>query len=129
MWPNSVDFRNLVFTKQNQFSIGALADSAYEYLPKMHILLEGQNPVYKKMTEFSFETIKSRILYRPSLPNHEDILFASTVYVGMNDHVSVSHNMEHLTCFAGGMFALGKFCYSYRLDEALLLTAFRRSSS
>lgn len=107
MWPNSVDLETQDFTKQNQFSIGAQADSAYEYLPKMHALLGGRDALYERMARRSFESITKNVLYRPRLPKQEDILFASTVYTGMNHQVVQSHNMEHLSCFAGGMFGLG----------------------
>ena len=108
MWPNSINFDASSFTKHNKFSIGSSADSAYEYLPKMHALLGGMSQKYLDMTNFSFLTIVGNILYRPSLPNQEDILFASTVHTGMNNRVIPSHDMEHLSCFAGGMFALGE---------------------
>ena len=45
MWPISVNMRAPDLTFDGFFGLGAMADSAYEYLPKMHQLLNGVGPV------------------------------------------------------------------------------------
>jgi hypothetical protein len=51
MWPVSVDMRTPNLAFESSFGLGAMADSAYEYLPKMHQLLNGVGPAnqYRKM--------------------------------------------------------------------------------
>lgn len=44
MWPRNIDFRNLDVSKDNIFTLGALADSLHEYLPKMFFLTDGLEP-------------------------------------------------------------------------------------
>lgn len=106
MWPTFIDFRDKIFDQENTFCIGALADSLYEYLPKMYYLLGGLEPLYEKLYRHAAETINDHILFRAVLPGSPDILFPGAVTV--EEH-GLSYNPEgqHLSCFAGGMFALG----------------------
>ena len=104
MWPTFIDLRDLKFT-ETTFTVGALADSLYEYLPKMHALLGGLEPVYAQMAKFSLETISKNLLFRPMVPDKADVLFSGNVHV-MNDEPHLIPEMQHLTCFIGGMFAL-----------------------
>ncbi|TVY13637.1 Mannosyl-oligosaccharide 1,2-alpha-mannosidase MNS1 [Lachnellula arida] len=105
MWPTMIDSRNEGFNLR-QFSIGALADSLYEYFPKMHALMGGLNPVYKKLTISSLDTIKENALFRPMLADKEDILFAGRVSVNEDGGIDLVPEGQHLSCFAGGMYAL-----------------------
>ncbi|KAF4452709.1 hypothetical protein F53441_4516 [Fusarium austroafricanum] len=104
MWPVSLDFQNEQ-ANDNTFSLGALADSLYEYLPKMHILLGGVDKNYESMYRTAMDVVIKNLLYRPMLPEKNDILFSGDVHV--NDKAELSTESQHLTCFAGGMFALG----------------------
>lgn len=108
MWPIMIDLQRLDFHVRSEFTIGALADSTYEYLPKMHALLGGTDPIYLKMTKSAFSTIKNSVLFRPSLPQHDDILFAGSLYLNADGKKRLEPKMQHLACFAGGMFALGR---------------------
>jgi mannosyl-oligosaccharide alpha-1,2-mannosidase len=47
------------------------------------------------------------ILFRPLTPNSEDILMAGTFKAYRPGRVELIPEMQHLACFAGGMFALG----------------------
>ena len=94
------------------FTLGGQSDSVYEYLPKMHLLLSGRAAQYKSLYLSSVATIKEHLLFRPMTPDNADILVSGAVKATIN-HTSqavvrelVPEN-EHLTCFAGGMFALG----------------------
>jgi mannosyl-oligosaccharide alpha-1,2-mannosidase len=106
MWPNFIDVRDNFETPNNNFRLGGDGDSLYEYLPKMHILLGGLDPVYEMMYRPAVDTVKARLLYRPMLPDQDDILFLGTAIVSPNDRVELIPELEHLTCFAGGMFAM-----------------------
>jgi mannosyl-oligosaccharide alpha-1,2-mannosidase len=88
MWPAFFDMQNLVFDG-SYFTLGALADSLYEYLPKMHALICDVDPVYQTLAKDSPATIKKHILFRPMLPDKADILFAGEVRVGKDGRLSV----------------------------------------
>ena len=105
MWPMFFNMQDGVLTDDNSFSLGALSDSLYEYLPKMYALLGGLDPVYRDMYLPAAEVIKSHILFRPMTPDNADILFAGTAHA---DSITWREpEGQHLSCFTGGMFALG----------------------
>ncbi|KAF5673881.1 alpha-mannosidase [Fusarium heterosporum] len=104
MWPVCLDFQNEQ-VHDNTFSLGALADSLYEYLPKMHALLGGVDGNYEIMYRTAMDTVIKNLLYRPMVPQQDDILFAGDIRI--NDQAERSTESQHLTCFTGGMFALG----------------------
>ncbi|KAI8950564.1 glycoside hydrolase family 47 protein [Xylaria longipes] len=106
MWPTYFDLRDMELDFDNSFTIGALADSLYEYLPKTFAILGGLEPVYEKLYRGAMDTIIENILFRPKLPDQADILFPGNVWV--TDQVpSLTAQSQHLSCFAGGMFGLG----------------------
>ena len=107
MWPVTLDFRN-EDARVRSYTLGALADSLYEYLPKMHALVGGLDETYEKMYKGAMGTIVQNLLYRPMLPHNENVLFVGDAHT-FEDGTRISLNTEsqHLTCFAGGMFGLG----------------------
>lgn len=104
MWPKIINYRDETM-HSSAFSIGAGADSLYEYLPKMHALLGGLDPQYVEMTVKALETVKNYLLYRPMTPKDENILMAGNA-MSSNNEVKITFEMQHLTCFTGGMYAL-----------------------
>lgn len=105
MWPISVDMRTPNLTFDSYFSLGAMADSAYEYLPKMYQLLNGvglEAARYHRMYEYAMETAISHTLFRPMVEDKADILVAGSKQDGQRNDKG-----QHLVCFAGGMLALG----------------------
>lgn len=108
LWPTSVNPATQLFNSSYQFSIGALADSAYEYFPKMHILLGGLDPIYETLYTTSAEKIDEHMLFRPMVPDSdhgEDLLVCGDVTASAEGPV-LNPTGQHLTCFIGGMFAL-----------------------
>ncbi|KAK5069414.1 hypothetical protein LTR51_008664 [Lithohypha guttulata] len=105
MWPAFFDLKNGVFNHDNTFTLGALSDSMYEYVLKMHILLGATEPKYEQLYRATADTIIKNLLFRPMTPNNLDILFAGTYRVGKD--VPLEPEGQHLACFAGGMFAMG----------------------
>ncbi|GKT45015.1 endoplasmic reticulum mannosyl-oligosaccharide 1,2-alpha-mannosidase [Colletotrichum spaethianum] len=101
-----INFQDKKVDIDNSFSLGALADSLYEYLPKMYALLGGQDKSYKKMYIGATAIIERHLLFRPMTEDNTDILFAGDAYVHADkvDHVSKA---QHLSCFVGGMLGLG----------------------
>lgn len=106
MWPTMINFKEEKVSTDNIFTLGALADSLYEYLPKMSILLGGQEESYETMYRKAMDTVTEHILFRPMLPGKEDILFPGTAVVH-NDGIRTISEGQHLSCFVGAMFAVG----------------------
>ncbi|KAF2685562.1 glycoside hydrolase family 47 protein [Lentithecium fluviatile CBS 122367] len=94
-----------------EYTLGGMSDSTYEYLPKEYILLGGLVPKYKTMYEKSVEVVKKHLIFRPMLPNGEDILMSGKLFVPSAENSTKVGDLQpenaHLTCFAGGMFAMG----------------------
>ncbi|KAK8061920.1 glycoside hydrolase family 47 [Apiospora phragmitis] len=112
MWPSQINFRSQSVRNGNTFTIGALADSLYEYLPKMFVLLGGRAGAkpYEKMYRRAMEIVSERLLFKPMLkrkPTEPPLLFAGTVYVHDEAGPHLIGEGQHLSCFAGGMFLLG----------------------
>ncbi|OAL47842.1 class I alpha-mannosidase [Pyrenochaeta sp. DS3sAY3a] len=109
LWPTAANAAKEEFNQSRSFSIGALADSTYEYFPKMHALLGGLEPVYEKMYKDSAAMIDKHMLFRPMIPDTEigeELLLCGDVYTPRPGDVSLDATMQHLTCFIGGMFGL-----------------------
>ena len=106
------------------FTLGALADSAYEYFPKTHALLGGLEPVYEKVWDDFIQAIDKHMLFRPMVPGNDDILVAGHASASGANKVSLEPEGEHLACFIGGMFALGGrlFENQYHVDVGAKLT-------
>lgn len=123
LWPAFWDLSNTDLTSDNSFTLGALADSLYEYLPKMYALLSGLDPLYEHMYKHAATAIKDNLLFRPMLPDHNDILFSGTAWVDENT-LRFNPEGQHLACFVGGMFALGGklFALQEHVDLGLKLT-------
>lgn len=116
-------------TKPDRFTLGGLADSAYEYLPKEYMLLGGLNDQYRTMYETAMETTRKHLLFRPMLPdNNRDVRFLASATFAENpvDGKKFEYKYEgsHLLCFAGGMFGIGAKVFGLKgdLDIAKKLT-------
>ena len=106
LWPIVVNARKMDFAEDNAFTLSSMADSTYEYLGKMHALLGGQDPAYKKMYEKAMTAAIEHVLYRPMTPDDSDMLGSGFVRVE-GTTVFTDPELQHLGCYTGGMFALG----------------------
>ena len=110
MWAVLVNAALLKFT-DTSFTLGGMADSLYEYLPKQHMLLGGLTKQYQEMYESSMEPIKQHIFFKPMTPDNADILVsgAARVVSSSQDELRVSKEAkgQHLGCFTGGMIGIG----------------------
>ncbi|KAK9465156.1 glycoside hydrolase [Lipomyces arxii] len=102
-----------------KFSAGALGDSAYEYFIKEYLLLGGLNTQYADLYEVSSQSIKSNLLYRPLVKGDPDILFSGNMIIGANNKKTLDLEMSHLSCFLGGMFAIGSKALNIKGDMAV----------
>ena len=105
MWPLAVNARMADFSQGDFFTLGGMADSVYEYLPKMYALLGGLLPQYKDLYERSMDTAMKHNLYRPMTPENTNILLSGAVRV--QTEPILEPEGQHLACFTGGMLALG----------------------
>lgn len=112
LWPIFVDAVNNDFEFDTTFTLGGMADSVYEYLPKQHLMLGGQNDQYKNMYNFALATAKEHLFFRALNPEDKTILVPGTVrgrHAAKRERIASG---QHLTCFAGGMVALGSRIFS-----------------
>lgn len=102
--PAFIDTRSGVATS-GACTLGALADSYYEYLMKLWVFLGGKLGGSKEAAKF-------REMYDEFMDDAmKNYVFESTpsglVYITDRTNGRYSHRFEHLTCFTGGMLALG----------------------
>ncbi|KAL6415080.1 hypothetical protein AUP68_01622 [Ilyonectria robusta] len=104
LWPHTMNYQTET-VKNTMFTLGAGADSMYEYLPKMHAILGGLDPEYVQMTTLALDTATKHLLYRPVNPKDENILMAGNALAN-NGQIELTTEMQHLTCFVGGTYGL-----------------------
>ncbi|KAH7156670.1 glycoside hydrolase [Dactylonectria macrodidyma] len=120
LWPTEIDvLHNFDVTISSTFSIGADSGSIYEYLLKQFVLLRGQAPVYEKMYTDALDAILDNLLFRPMLPKKEDVLMIGKAEVANDGVISLRPHLEHQSCFAGGMIAMGGKLF--KRDEHVVL--------
>ncbi|KAM0328055.1 hypothetical protein ACHAQA_005457 [Verticillium albo-atrum] len=110
LWPLMADAEKKAFNSGALFTLGAMADSAYEYLPKMAAMVGGQLPVYQTMYEKAMDAATKHNLFRPMTPKNEDILISGQVRIHDLDktpRIELEPQGQHLVCFLGGLMALG----------------------
>ncbi|KAF2010018.1 glycoside hydrolase family 47 protein [Aaosphaeria arxii CBS 175.79] len=117
MWPKDIDQRMPNLKVGVEYTLGSMADSAYEYLPKMYQLLSGRGDEanrYLDMYTYAMSTAINATLFRPMLHDNADILFAGTLDKGKRLNIGM-----HLSCFVGGMLLLGGRLSSNTTHESL----------
>ncbi|QSZ32141.1 hypothetical protein DSL72_001711 [Monilinia vaccinii-corymbosi] len=110
MWPVVVNAKDQKFADYWGFTVGGMADSLYEYLPKQHLLLGGSTQQYRRMYEFAMTAMKRNIFYRPMTKDGKDIRLAGNVNCDGKTPVTeleIDAEAQHLGCFTGGMVAIG----------------------
>ncbi|KAI9742206.1 MAG: hypothetical protein M1818_004106 [Claussenomyces sp. TS43310] len=109
MWPVVINVRTGDFTGFSGFTIGGMADSLYEYLPKEHMLLRGATQQYRRLYEYAVIVIKRNIFHRPMTFNGEDVRLTGQVDRDArtpSSETTTEPQAQHLDCFAGGMVAI-----------------------
>jgi len=109
VWPIYVSMMTKDVSSGLQFTLGGSADSLYEYLPKMHALLGGGEPMFESMSKKFLKAASENFFFRPMLPNEDDILISGAVNApfDIDEPPTLDPESEHLTCFIGGTVALG----------------------
>ncbi|KAJ5659574.1 Glycoside hydrolase family 47 [Penicillium longicatenatum] len=99
--------------RDNKYTMGGMADSTYEYLPKEYLLLGGANDQYKKMYTKAIDAARKNLLFTPMVKGERDIRFmGSTTSLDLGKKTTdvqslLMYESHHLTCFVGGMVAVG----------------------
>ncbi|KAM4772077.1 mannosyl-oligosaccharide 1,2-alpha-mannosidase IA [Rhinophrynus dorsalis] len=83
---------------QHHVSVGGLGDSFYEYLLKAWLMSDRTDEEAKKMYYDAVQAIETHLIRKSS---------SGLTYIAEWKGGLLEHKMGHLTCFAGGMFALG----------------------
>lgn len=116
--------------RENKYGLGALADSAYEYLPKEHLLLGGVSDQYKKMYKKAMDAARKTLFFRPMVKGERNLRFAASTSsldpekTGLLTSTNLVYESSHLHCFLGGMVAVGAKAFGIEgdLDLASKLT-------
>ncbi|KAH9826935.1 glycoside hydrolase family 47 protein [Teratosphaeria destructans] len=116
LFPTMLDTKNADFTRDRIFTLGGMADSLYEYLPKQHLMLGGRSEQYRKLYTTAIKTAKEHIFFRPLNPDNQKILLAGTLKQNSAARKELIPQGEHLTCFAGGMVALAAKAFQQTHD-------------
>ncbi|KAJ4314600.1 hypothetical protein N0V94_006376 [Neodidymelliopsis sp. IMI 364377] len=114
MWPMMVSMSKKDVISGYQFTIGGNADSLYEYLPKAHALLgsaDASSEKYEIMSRNFMDTAVDNLFFKPMIPGDEDILISGNCDV-LDEGPRLDPESEHLSCFIGGLFALGGRLFS-----------------
>ena len=107
LWPVVVDAKALSFNVSG-FTLGGMADSTYEYLPKQHLLLGGSTAQYKELYANALAAAKQHLFFRPMVIDDADILFSGSADVDVSSKTTtLDPKAQHLACFTGGMVAIG----------------------
>lgn len=109
LWPMYVSMSDKDVVSGHQFTIGGNADSLYEYLPKAFAMLGSADPSSKKyeiMARSFMDSAMKNLFFRPMTPGNEDILISGNCDV-LDDTPRLDPESEHLSCFIGGLYALG----------------------
>ncbi|KAK5090208.1 hypothetical protein LTR05_000378 [Lithohypha guttulata] len=104
MWPSYFDLQDTTFNHDNVFSLGVSSGVTYENIVKMYALLGGTDSRYEEMYRSASEAIVRTLLFRPMTPRKLDVVFPGTFRVANKE--PLDPEIQHLACFAGGMFAL-----------------------
>ena len=110
LWPIVINAERLTFTDTG-FTLGGMADSLYEYLPKQYMLLGGRDSQIEKMYNESITAALEHIFFRPMVPGNKDFLISGDAqvleYSEDNQTVVSLPKGQHLGCFTGGMVGMG----------------------
>lgn len=111
MWPVIIDAsKSPMGFKGNDFTLGGMSDSTYEYLPKQYLLLGGRLEQPRRMYEKFIDVAEKHLLRRALHPGNLPIRFFGDSRVSNppngKPYVMTKPRTQHLTCFTGGMVGM-----------------------
>jgi len=108
LYPNYINPKTGVWG-QHHMSMGALGDSFYEYLLKTYLQSGETDTTAKRMYDEAMDAV-IRHLLKTSQQSH-------LKYLADMKYDRMEHKMDHLACFAGGLFALGSRTFTDELKR------------
>ena len=96
LYPNYLNPRSGRWGAQHT-SVGALGDSFYEYLLKVWIWSGGTDKTSKTMFDDAIAAINKNLVFKGK---------SGLTYLAQLKKGRVLHQMDHLACFMGGLYAL-----------------------
>lgn len=108
LWPTIMNAKQITF-RDNSFTLGGMADSLYEYMPKQHMLLGGRSEQYSEMYKYAITAAMNHVFFQPMLPDNADVLISGSARVqGAENEEKITEPVgQHLSCFTGGMIGIG----------------------
>ena len=107
LWPTVINAKDLT-AAYNHFTMGGMADSTYEYLPKLYLLMNGRSHQARMMWDRALTAAKRSLFFRPMIPSGKDILVSGNAAFNEDDgKKTLDPEAQHLTCFLGGTLAIG----------------------
>lgn len=94
--------------------MGTWGDSFYEYLLKGWLQSGQTNDEERKVYDDAMEAIIGHLVRKSS---------AGLTFITSKSNGKLNDRMDHLTCFAGGMFALGAHTKQNHLTEKYMVLA------
>lgn len=107
MWPMIVNAAMPDFSRDTHFHLGGMSDSLYEYLPKQYMMLGGLLRQPAEMYDNFMRVAKKYMFIRVKNVKNQKILVSAEMQSNGGGSVHVDAKGQHLTCFAGGMVAIG----------------------
>ncbi|KAJ2161783.1 hypothetical protein GGF46_001205 [Coemansia sp. RSA 552] len=100
LYPMYVHVRTGTYNNFSSYSMGAMADSFYEYLLKQYVLSDSRELKYRERYELAADTVAEKLVGRSK---------KGYMYLGRlsSDGSTLYREMEHLACFYPGVLALG----------------------
>ncbi|DBB01907.1 TPA: hypothetical protein ACH3X1_000502 [Trebouxia sp. C0004] len=97
--PTRLNRNRGTFTNMKTYTVGAMADSYYEYLLKMWLLKQQKDEMYRSMWENSMDEMMTKLM---------NVSIGGLLYVGLiQQNTMFVPRLEHLTCYLPGNLALG----------------------
>eukprot|EP01102_Stenamoeba_stenopodia_P010080 TRINITY_DN2997_c0_g1_i2.p1 TRINITY_DN2997_c0_g1~~TRINITY_DN2997_c0_g1_i2.p1 ORF type:complete len:294 (+),score=44.71 TRINITY_DN2997_c0_g1_i2:42-884(+) len=104
LYPIFVSPKTGRWTNDKKVTLGALGDSFYEYLLKLWLLTGKKIPQYRRMYDEAIDKVVQHMIVKTK---PSDFMFLAELK-SIDFPVKQIKRMDHLVCFAGGMFALGQ---------------------
>lgn len=91
---------------------------------QQYLLLDGRNKQYRQLYEKAMSPLQKHLLYRPMIPDDRDMLLVGDAIApepkdGKPANATTEHKTQHLSCFVGGMLALGSRAFDRPDDMEL----------
>lgn len=102
-----------------KYTVGGLTDSTYEYFVKEYLLLHGADERYAELHIKMIEAVNDNLLFRPLVEGDPDILFVGNKVQRTPTFLQEDNEMSHLSCFVGGMYAMGSKVFKRPADLEL----------